>query len=45
VQDVRSQMRKKESVPSAVSDFVEDELESLAIDLESFLAANGETQP
>jgi predicted PurR-regulated permease PerM len=44
VQDVRSQMRKKESVPSAVSDFVEDELESLAIDLESFLAANGGAQ-
>ena len=39
VQDVRSQVRTKEGVPSAVSDFVEDELEALALDLESLLAA------
>lgn len=44
VQDVRSQVRNKEGVPSAVSDFVEDELESLALDLESFLATQGEGQ-
>lgn len=42
VQDVRNQVRHKEGVPSAVSDFVEDELESLALDLESFLATQGE---
>ncbi|MCB8980003.1 MAG: AI-2E family transporter [Ardenticatenaceae bacterium] len=41
VQDVRSQVRTKEGVPSAVSDFVEDELEALALDLESLLAAQG----
>ncbi|MBK8901982.1 MAG: AI-2E family transporter [Anaerolineaceae bacterium] len=45
VQDVRNQVRKKEGVPSAVSDFVEDELESLALDLESFLATHGEPRP
>lgn len=44
VQDVRSQVRTKEGVPSAVSDFVEDELEALALDLESLLAAQGGRQ-
>ncbi len=42
VQDVRSQVRHKSGVPSAVSDAVEDELEALALDLESYLAAQGD---
>lgn len=41
VQDVRNQVRHKEGEPTAVSDFVEDELEALAVDLESFLATHG----
>ena len=42
VQDVRSQVRDKESVPSAATDALEDELEAIALDLESHLAARGE---
>lgn len=39
VQDVRSQARHKSGVPSTASDGVEDELEALALDLESYLVA------
>jgi len=39
VQDVRRQVRQKEGVPSAVTDELEDELEAIALDLESYLAA------
>lgn len=39
VQDVRSQVRHKEGVPSAATDELEDEVEAIALDLESYLAA------
>lgn len=38
VQDLRGQVRTKDSVPSQLTDAVEDELEAIAIDLESYLA-------
>ncbi len=38
VQDVRGQVRNKDSVPSEQTDAVEDELEAIALDLESYLA-------
>lgn len=41
VQDVRSQVRRKEDAPSAITDVVEDELEAIALDLESYLAGQG----
>lgn len=41
VQDVRSQVRQKESEPSAVTDALEDEVEAIALDLESYLAGQG----
>lgn len=43
VQDVRSQVRHKEGVPSAATDALEDEIEAIAQDLESFLATQGAT--
>ncbi|MCA9969386.1 MAG: AI-2E family transporter [Anaerolineales bacterium] len=42
VQDIRSQVRHKESVPSAHTDALEDELETIALELESFLAGRAE---
>jgi predicted PurR-regulated permease PerM len=39
VQDIRNQIRRKDSVPSAVTDALEDEVEALALDLEGYLAA------
>ena len=39
VQDVRSQIRHKEGVPSATADELEDEVEAIALDLQSYLAA------
>ncbi len=42
VQDVRSQVRRKEDTPSAITDEVEDELETIALDLESYLAGQGQ---
>lgn len=41
VQDVRSQVRRKEDTPSAITDEVEDELEAIALDLESYLVGQG----
>jgi hypothetical protein len=41
VQDVRNQVRHKEGVPSALSDEMEDEVEAIALDLESYLAGQG----
>lgn len=38
VQDVRSQVRHKEGVSSAITDELEDEVEAIALDLESYLA-------
>ncbi|MAU01446.1 MAG: hypothetical protein CL608_30265 [Anaerolineaceae bacterium] len=43
VQDIRNQIRHKESEPSAMADALEDEVEALALDLEGFLAAQGKT--
>ncbi|MCA9977991.1 MAG: hypothetical protein KC413_19660, partial [Anaerolineales bacterium] len=42
VQDVRSQVRRKPDVPSAATDALEDELEAIALDLESFLVTHDE---
>jgi hypothetical protein len=42
VQDVRSQVRDKKSEPSADADALEDEVEAIALDLESFLAEQGQ---
>jgi hypothetical protein len=39
VNDIRAYIRHKESIPSAQSDTLEDEVESIALDLESYLAA------
>jgi predicted PurR-regulated permease PerM len=39
VNDIRSYVRNKDSIPSAQSDTLEDEVEAIAIDLESYLAA------
>lgn len=44
VQDVRSQVRNKEGAPSAEADALEDEVEAIVLDLESFLAEQGEGQ-
>jgi predicted PurR-regulated permease PerM len=41
VQDVRGQVRRKEGVPSALTDELEDEIEGIALDLESYLAGQG----
>jgi predicted PurR-regulated permease PerM len=41
VQDVRHQVRQKEDEASAVSDQLEDEVEAIALDLESYLAVQG----
>jgi predicted PurR-regulated permease PerM len=41
VQDVRNQVRNKEGMPSARTDELEDEVEAIALDLESYLAAKG----
>ncbi|HRQ38096.1 MAG TPA: AI-2E family transporter [Chloroflexota bacterium] len=41
VQDVRSQVRRKEGTPSALTDELEDEMEAIALDLESYLAGQG----
>lgn len=38
VQDVRNQVRQKDVVPSALTDEVEDEMEAIALSLESYLA-------
>jgi hypothetical protein len=38
IQDVRGQIRRKDNIPSEQTDAVEDELEAIALDLESFLA-------
>lgn len=38
VQDIREQIRNKSRVPSADTDEIEDSLEALALDLDSFLA-------
>lgn len=38
VQDVRSQVRQKEATASALADILEDEVEAIALDLESYLA-------
>lgn len=38
VQDVRNQIRRKDDAPSAVADALEDEVEAIALDLETFLA-------
>lgn len=40
VQDVRNQVRHKDEMPSALADGLEDEVEAIALDLESYLAAN-----
>jgi len=45
VQDVRGQVRKKDTVPSELTDFVEDELEAIALDLESYLAGREKVLP
>lgn len=37
VQDVRNQIRRKEDAPSAMTDEYEDEVEAIALDLETFL--------
>ncbi|MFO7679763.1 MAG: AI-2E family transporter [Chloroflexota bacterium] len=42
VQDVRSQVRHKGDVPSAETDALEDEVETIALELEKFLAGHGE---
>jgi hypothetical protein len=39
VNDIRAYIRHKDSMPSAQSDTLEDEVEAIAIDLESYLAA------
>jgi predicted PurR-regulated permease PerM len=44
VQDVRSQFRQKEEAPSALADELEDEVEAIALDLESFLLANNQVE-
>jgi predicted PurR-regulated permease PerM len=41
VQDIRNQIRHKDSEPSAMADALEDEVEALALDLEGYLAAQG----
>jgi len=41
IQDVRGQVRNKESEASVEADALEDELEALAVDLESYLAMQG----
>jgi hypothetical protein len=41
VQDVRNQVRQKEDVPTALTDEVEDEMEAIALSLESYLAQKG----
>lgn len=38
VQDVRNQVRQKDVMPSALTDEVEDEMEAIALSLESYLA-------
>ncbi len=43
VQDIRNQIRRKDSAPSATADALEDEVEALALDLEGYLAAQGKT--
>jgi predicted PurR-regulated permease PerM len=43
--DVRSAIRHKEGEPSLQSDVLEDELEALALDLESYLAGRGAAAP
>jgi predicted PurR-regulated permease PerM len=39
VNDIRAYIRHKDSMPSAQSDTLEDEVEAIAVDLESYLAA------
>jgi predicted PurR-regulated permease PerM len=44
VQDVRHRLREKEGEPSADADALEDELEAIAIELESYLTSQSEGQ-
>lgn len=41
VQDVRNQIRHKQGVPSTMTDELEDEMETIALDLENYLAGQG----
>lgn len=43
VQDIRNQIRHKDSEPSAITDALEDEVEALALDLEGYLVSQGRT--
>jgi predicted PurR-regulated permease PerM len=44
VQDVRHRLRQKEGEPTADADALEDELEAIAVQLESYLATQSEAQ-
>ena len=44
VNDIRAYIRHKDSMPSAQSDTLEDEVEAIAVDLESYLAAQEQSQ-
>ncbi len=44
VQDIRNRIRNKEAVPSAVTDELEDEVEAIALDLESYLTRREATR-
>lgn len=44
IQDVRNQIRHKETTPQTFSDELEDEMEAIALDIQSLLAAQGDAQ-